>query len=259
VETAFRDMRINRIFEGSTEVMHLLIAREAVDQHLQVAGDILEPETELKDKAKAAVGAGAFYAKWFPSLMHGEGSRPGTSSEFGPLSTHLRYVERAARKQARATFYAMNRYQAKMERKQAFLGRIVDIGSELYAIAAACVYAKTIEQEHPERAEQARELADLFCRQARRRADILFEELWHNDDDLNTKRAFGVLDGRYTWVEEGIIDPSGDGPMIPAEAKAEQKRNEEVASAGSGNGNGNGKTRPANPKGDPDKDIRATA
>jgi hypothetical protein len=49
--------------------------------------------------------------------------------------------------------------------------------------------------------------------------------------------------------------------MIPDEAKAEQKRNEEVASAGSGNGNGNGngKRRPANPKGDPDKDIRATA
>jgi hypothetical protein len=161
----------------------------------------------------------------------------------------------------------MNRYQAKMERKQAFLGRIVDIGSELYAIAAACVYAKTIEQEHPERAEQARELADLFARQARRRADVLFEELWHNDDDLNTKRAFCVLDGRYKWVEEGVIDPSGDGPMIPQETKTAQ-RNAEVASAGSGNGNGNarqastsgrGKTRPANPKGDPDKDIRATA
>jgi hypothetical protein len=120
------------------------------------------------------------------------------------------------------------------------------------------VYAKTIEQEHPERAEQARELADLFCRQARRRADVLFEELWHNDDDLNTKRAFGVLDGRYRWVEEGVIDPSGDGPMIPDEVKSEQ-RNAEVASAGSGNGNVNGQTRPANPKGNADKDIRATA
>src|SRR3954463_9742135 len=262
VEQGFRDMRINRIFEGSTEVMHLLIAREAVDQHLKVAGDILEPEAELKVKAKAAIGAGKFYAKWFPGLVVGESRRPGSYAEFGPLAEHLRFVERASRKQARVTFYAMTRYQARMDRKQAFLGRIVDIGAELYAIAAACVYAKTIEQEHPERAEQALELADLFCRQACRRADVLFEELWHNDDDLNTKRALGVLDGRYEWVEEGIIDPSGEGPMIPQEAKEEQKRNEEVASAGSGNGNGNGKTngtRPANPKGDPDKDIRATA
>ena len=255
VEGAFRDMRINRVFEGSTEVMHLLIAREAVDQHLQVAGDILEPELDLKKKAKAAVGAGAFYAKWFPQLVVGEGQRPGSYSEFGPLATHLRYAERSARKQARATFYAMNRYQAKLERKQAFLGRIVDIGSELYAIAAACVYAKTIEQEHPERAEQARELADLFCRQARRRADVLFEELWHNDDDLNTKRASGVLDGRYKWIEEGIVDPSGDGPMIQAQAEGvETKRNTEVAAAGSV-----GTPRPANPKGEADKDVRATA
>jgi alkylation response protein AidB-like acyl-CoA dehydrogenase len=260
VEGAFRDMRINRIFEGSTEVMHLLIAREAVDQHLKVAGDILEPDTELKDKAKAAVGAGKFYAGWLPKLVTGEGQRPGSYPEFGPLAEHLRYVERSARKQARATFYAMTRYQAKMERKQAFLGRIVDIGAELYAIAAACVYAKTIEQEHPDRAEQARELADLFSRQARRRADVLFDELWHNDDDLNTKRAFGVLDGRYTWVEEGIVDPSGDGPMIQEQPEGvETKRNDEVASAGTGNGSSNGKKRPANPKGSADKDIRATA
>src|SRR3712207_2605995 len=60
VEQALRDMRINRIFEGSTEIMHLLIAREAVDQHLQVAGDILEPGVELREKAKSAVGAAQF-------------------------------------------------------------------------------------------------------------------------------------------------------------------------------------------------------
>src|SRR4051794_11757293 len=257
VEGAFRDMRINRIFEGSTEVMHLLIAREAVDQHLQVAGDILEPDTELKDKAKAAVGAGKFYAGWLPKLVTGEGQRPGSYAEFGPLAEHLRFVERAARKQARATFYAMTRFQAKMERKQAFLGRIVDIGAELYAIAAACVYANRIEQEHPERADQARELADLFCRQARRRADGLFSELWANDDDLNTKRAFGILDGRYAWVEEGVIDPSGEGPMIQSQPDGvDTKRNEEVASAANGDGNGK---RPANPKGEADQGIRATA
>src|SRR5215213_1997018 len=63
-EQALRDMRINRIFEGSTEIMHLLIAREAVDRHLQVAGDILEPDVALKDKAKAVLGAGAFYGRW---------------------------------------------------------------------------------------------------------------------------------------------------------------------------------------------------
>src|SRR5258705_455294 len=166
-------MRINRIFEGSTEIMHLLIAREAVDQHLQVAGDVLDAETPVGAKAKSAAGAGAFYAKWLPQLAVGKGSRPGSYGEFGELAGHLRYVERASRRLARSTFYAMARWQAKLEQRQAFLGRIVDIGAELFAISAAVVYAQTIAAEHPARGDSARELADLFCRQARRRSDRL--------------------------------------------------------------------------------------
>jgi len=223
VEQALRDMRINRIFEGSTEIMHLLIAREAVDQHLQVAGDILEPDTELKDKARAAVGAAQFYSKWLPGLVVGEGRKPGAFEEFGALATHIRYVERTARKLARSTFYAMGRYQAKLERKQALLGRVVDIGAELFAISAAAVYAQTIREEHPERADQAVELADLFCRQARRRSDALFGSLFANDDDRAYAVAQKLLDGRYTWLEEGIADPAaGDPrPQVSAPADAE--------------------------------------
>src|SRR4051795_12930860 len=214
VEQALRDMRINRIFEGSTEIMHLLIAREAVDQHLQVAGDVLEPETALKDKARGALGAGAFYAKWLPKLAVGEGHKPGAYDEFGELAAHLRYVERSSRRLARSPFYAMTRWQAKLEQRQAFLGRIVDIGAELFAISAAVVYADTIAAEQAERGASARELADLFCRQARRRADALFHDLWANDDDEGYKTAMAVLDGRHTWIEEGVSDPSGEGPMI---------------------------------------------
>ncbi len=214
VEQAMRDMRINRIFEGSTEIMHLLIAREAVDTHLAVAGDILEPGAQLKDKAKAAKEAAAFYPKWLAGLAIGKGQSPSAFSEFGVLAKHLRYGERSSRKLARSTFYGMSRWQAKLERKQGYLGRLVDIGAELFAISAAVVYADTIKQEQPERGEQAEELADLFCRQSRRRVDALFSALWANDDADNYASARKLLDGRYPWLEEGILDPSGDGPMI---------------------------------------------
>ena len=221
VEQVMRDMRINRIFEGSTEIMHLLIAREAVDQHLAVAGDILDPDTELKDKAKSAVAAGAFYGKWLPQLATGKGQNPQSYEEFGDLAKHLRFAERGSRKLARSTFWGMSRWQAALEKRQAWLGRIVDIGAELFAISSACVYAQTLAKERPERADEARELADLFCIQARRRANDLFHDLWQNDDDENHAAALKVLDGRYTLIEEGILDPSGDGPMI-----AEPEENE---------------------------------
>jgi hypothetical protein len=207
VEQALRDMRINRIFEGSTEIMHLLIAREAVDQHLQVAGDVLEADTPFGDKVKGGVQASKFYAKWLPKLVVGEGHKPKAYDEFGELASHLRYAERSSRRLARSTFYAMGRWQAKLEQRQSFLGRIVDIGAELFAISAAVVYADTIAQEHPERADSARELADLFCLQARRRADGLFHDLWANDDDAGYAAAMKLLDGRYTWLEEGVSDP----------------------------------------------------
>jgi alkylation response protein AidB-like acyl-CoA dehydrogenase len=220
VEQLMRDMRINRIFEGSTEIMHLLIAREAVDQHLAVAGDIIEGEgVDLKGKAKAAVGAGVFYAKWLPQLAVGEGRKPGAFDEFGALATHVRYVERASRKLARTTFYAMTRYQARLEQKQEVLGRIVDIGAELFAISSAAVYAQTIRTEQPARGDSAVALADTFCKQARRRADDLFASVFSNDDDANYALAQAVVDGQHEWLEEGIVDPAelgadAGGPQI---------------------------------------------
>ncbi|WP_260635535.1 acyl-CoA dehydrogenase family protein [Streptomyces angustmyceticus] len=212
-EQMLRDMRINRIFEGSTEIMHLLIAREAVDAHLSVAGDLIDPDKSLADKGRAAAKAGGFYARWLPKLVAGPGQLPRTYQEFGELAGHLRYVERTSRKLARSTFYAMSRWQGRMETKQGFLGRIVDIGAELFAMSAACVRAEYL-TETGDHGREAQQLADVFCRQARIRVEELFGRLWTNTDELDRKVVDGVLDGSYTWLEEGMIDPSGDGPWI---------------------------------------------
>ena len=215
-EQMLRDLRINRIFEGSTEIMHLLIAREAVDAHLSVAGDLIDPEKSLPDKARAGANAGVFYAKWLPRLVAGPGQLPGSYGGFKhgvDLSGHLRYVERTSRKLARSTFYAMSRWQGRMETKQGFLGRIVDIGAELFAMSAACVRAELL-RGRGENGREAYQLADAFCRQARIRVEELFDRLWTNTDDIDRKVVKGVLSGTYTWLEHGVVDPSGDGPWI---------------------------------------------
>ena len=100
---------------------------------------------------------------------------------------------------------------------RAFLGQIVDIGAELFAISATVVYTQTELRDHPERAAETQELAEVFCNQAQHRTERLFHELWDNADASNHRLALDVLKGRHTWLEEGIIDPSaGDGPMVPS-------------------------------------------
>lgn len=214
-EQLLRDLRINRIFEGSSEIMKLLIAREAVDAHLAAAGDLAAADASLQDKARAAVGASGFYARWLPKLVAGAGMDPRSFSEFGRLGKHLRFVERSSRRLARQTFYGMGRWQAKLEFKQAFLGRIVDIGAELFAMAACCSRAEMILRTNPAEGAGAFELADAFCEQARVRVDEYFDQLWRNTDDGDHHLSRKVLAGDYVWLEEGVLDQSeGTGPWI---------------------------------------------
>jgi hypothetical protein len=211
-EQLLRDLRINRIFEGATEIMHLLIARDAVDMHLSVAGDIIDPEAGVGRKAKAVARASGFYARWLPTLLAGRGQLPGSYGEFGPLGAHLRWAERRSRKLARATFRAMARWQGKLERKQVFLARLVEIGAELYAVTATCVRANAERKERPEVVE----LADAFCRQARLRTEQHFRALWSNTDDLDRKLARKVAERRYGFLEDGIMPLPTEGAWVSA-------------------------------------------
>lgn len=214
-EQLLRDMRINRIFEGSSEIMRLLIAREAVDAHLAAAGDLASRDASLGAKARAAVGAGRFYARWFPTLLTGEGSRPGAYRDFGRLARHVRFVERSSRSLARHTFYAMARYQARLERKQVVLGRIVDIGAELFAMSAVCTRATAMRRDDPAHGRDAVALADAFCAQSRVRVEELFRSLRGPTTASDDRLAATVLTGRLRWVEDGIVDVSeGTGPWI---------------------------------------------
>ncbi|KRE30521.1 acyl-CoA dehydrogenase family protein [Agromyces sp. Soil535] len=225
-EQVLRDLRINRIFEGSTEIMHLLIAREAVDAHLKAAGDLIDPHLDLARKVKAAASASGFYARWLPQLVTGRGDLPTAYDEFGALAPHLRYVERTSRKLARATFYGMARWQGGLERKQGFLARVVDVGAELFAVSASCVRAAMIAADQPEQGKAAYQLAHTFAEQSRHRTERLLDALWNNTDAADERLAARVLDDRYTWLEQGIIDASeGTGPWVAEEVAADAAEN----------------------------------
>ena len=219
IERMMRDSRINRIFEGSSEIMHLFMAREAVDRHLQVAGVLVDPSATAAQKLAALPRIAFFYAYWYPSRWLGWGRWP-RYREFGALAPHLRFAERAARRLARAIVHGMALYRGRMPHKQAFLFRAVDVANELFAMAAAVSRAQRLAGARDPEAAHARELADLFCRSARRRVRSLFRALWHNDDARKVRVARHVLAGEHAWLERGTMGlPFTAEDLVPPQVR----------------------------------------
>ncbi len=225
IERAMRDFRINLIFEGSSEIMRLFIAREAVDHHFKLAFNIVNPESTLKEKLSAMANATPFYLTWYPSRWLNS-ARLRRYGEFGKLAGHVRYIERTTRHLGRSIFHAMIRFGPKLERKQMVLFRAVDIGSELYAMSAACVRAQMLAKQGR---TEAITLADAFCRESRDRIKGHFDNFFGAHDPALYKLALEVLRGEHAWLEQGIVSslatfdktkrrPSGGGAALPADS-----------------------------------------
>jgi len=199
IERAMRDFRINLIFEGSSEIMRLFIAREAVDFHFRTAFDLVNPKASGKQRMAALRRSAGFYPMWYSSRWVG-GFR--SYSEFGHLAHHMRFIERTTRKLGRSIFHAMVKLGPKLEKRQMVLFRAVDVGAELFAMSASCVHAVKVAQDGD---ANAIDLADVFCREAQLRIADHFRNLFGPTDGALFRLSQRVLQGEYTWLEQGIV------------------------------------------------------
>jgi hypothetical protein len=203
VERFMRDARVTTIFEGSSEIMRLFIMREALDPHLKIAGIALNSERPWSERIRSALRAAGFYLWWYPKQWLPLGTP--TPADMHPhLAAHFTEVSRWSRRMARMLFHQMVKFGANLEKRQVLLARIADIGTDLFAIAATCVYAqKLLKEGEPEAKVFA--LVDDFRAQALLRIRQNFDGISHNADQSGYDLAQQVINGEHQWAERGIV------------------------------------------------------
>lgn len=201
VERIMRDCRINRILEGTTEIMKLFLAREAMDSHMKRAEPLLSKKTSFAEKSKAFFKMLGFYGKWYPAQKFA-GLTSKKFAEAGKLEKYLQFVDGSSHKMATSLFGAMVKYQNKLELKQLLLGRLMDIGTELFVMSATIAYATHLHKKNND--ESPLELADFFCTISKRRVNGKFDALSNNDDKKGDALAEKTINKNYRWLEKGI-------------------------------------------------------
>ncbi|HOV33045.1 MAG TPA: acyl-CoA dehydrogenase family protein [Candidatus Hydrogenedens sp.] len=203
VERVMRDLRVGRIFEGSSEIMHLIMAREAVDTHFSLVMPILKPTKGQKNIVKLLWNAMKFYVTWYPTVWLPASTNFNVKKLNSTNYSHLKYVARTCKKLARRIFHTMGRYQTKLEEEQLILANYVDIGVDLFVMASCLSYAEYLLNKNPED-QSPQDLADLFCKNARQRIANNFRAVGKNHNYMFRKIGDRLLDGKYRWLSFDI-------------------------------------------------------
>src|SRR3984893_5392621 len=203
VERFLRDCRVNTIFEGSSEIMRLFIAREALDPHLKVGGAIFNTQLPMSERAKAVFTSGKFYAGWYPRQWFSTGAGK-IDNLHRDLQKHVNYATRTSKKLARGLFHAMARFGPKLDREQLLLSRFVGIATELFAISATCSFAQ-YKIDHGASRDEVLSVANYFCNSARARIDNYFAGAHRNVDKRGYQLTQELLAGKHSTLREGIV------------------------------------------------------
>ncbi len=203
VERLMRDSRINLIFEGSSEIMRLFIAREALDPHLKIGGPILDHRLSWLARGAAALRAASFYSRWYPAMLLP--SLPIRGNFDRRLKSHVRWCASTSRRLARCLFQQMLRYGPALEKQQLLLARFVNIGAELFAMSATLLRAQAVVDRADSESSKTLDLADYFCRSARLRIGESFRSAARNEDRPGYRLAQATLDHLPANLSEGIL------------------------------------------------------
>jgi hypothetical protein len=192
MERVLRDTRINRIVEGTTDVMHLFIAREALDGHLRNAGGLFKKGATLWDKVKTIGKCALIYPKWYIGNLLGS-----VFEKFGgfdkQIAGHLSWAEKNTRRLALTLFHQMLLRGPKLEMRQLILARLVDIGAELAVMALVAARLQSEKNSNNPRYAVNLIIMEHFFKSRKAYVSRLFDEVWNNADLEASAAAIVVM------------------------------------------------------------------
>ncbi len=201
-ERTLRDARINRIFEGTNEILRLFIALNGIqgpaEQLKEVGSALRRPLQNLglisgfaASRLRSALGA-------TPTLDVDVDER---------LAKHKEYLEKHVAELTSAAQRIIRTYRREIVDRQLELERLADMATELFA--AACTIARTqqlIDARGADECDRELDLCDLFVVESGRRFRAARLALESPQDEVRRRVARTVRRDAGYAVPDAILD-----------------------------------------------------
>ena len=196
-----RDARINLVWEGTSEILRIWMARESLAPYLEQGLAILQGSTSKK------LAAARYYARMAcrASLpfSHVDAAASPCDKEYAQWR---RLLESSSRRLTRSTLMATLSHRQKLHNKQLLLQHLVNESLLLFPLAATLWYASQPEM----RTKQGiRELVHYCCQDIAERlhpASTVSQKIRRDKKDTMVYRlSKSIMSGEYAWLEDGIL------------------------------------------------------
>ena len=201
-EQIVRDVRINRIFEGTNDILRLFIALNGLDDVGQSLKEVSASVKGVFDDPIKGFGVLSDYAIHRASLLSGIKREGATMTHVAKeLDPERKIFEEGTRELATTSDKLLRRHGKKIIERQLATARMADMMISLYVLAAVLSRVTTsIQKNGAEKAEKEIQIAQAFASQTQRTVRLNVEDIENNADSQVKDLADHALDKeKFAW------------------------------------------------------------